>query len=216
MLSSEQQRGGPIVWRYAYQGDPSLAGIVINEYFAPSGFGFLPDDYNFPAAHPAMVIYYFWDGHIHTFYHAPNGVVLKQFWSKEKATPRSPLWDFVDFKQGSDPQFKTHTDPRRKIVQWRNLHAGDPALAGIVIDQEPPEGCVYNDKSRYDHRHPADVTYYFWDGRVRQMEFEPYGDVIGDFWWREKIKPGDGWWTDVDFSYGTDPKFRTHKDPRIR
>jgi len=210
-LSSREQKAVRVAWHNAYQGDPSLAGVEINQYFdATCRFGL--DAYR--SAHPAQVKYYFWDGRIRTCQYAPNGVILERSWNKEKATPGSPLWDFVDFGLGSDPQFKTHADPRRKVQQWRNLHAGDPTLAGIRIMQKT-EGCAYEDKSRFDHRHPSLIEYYFWDGRERSMFFTPYGDVRSDsLSGSRKRSPEE--WQGVDFSYGSDPQFNKHKDPRIQ
>jgi len=62
---------------------------------------------------------------------------------------------------------------------WTNLHAGDPELAVIRIQQYPD--CLL-ERDRYVGKHPAMILYIFEDGRVHQTGFEPDGTMHEDFW----------------------------------
>ena len=75
--------------------------------------------------------------------------------------------------------------------------------------------CPY-ENWRYEGKHPAMVIFYFWDGRVRQLGYEPDGTVYDNFWWPapDRLKPGDAAWWMVDFTHGSDPTFQHHADPR--
>jgi hypothetical protein len=97
------------------------------------------------------------------------------------------------------------------VGPWENLYKGDRALAGVFVLQYPEGADSWKD---YEYKHPGLIEYFFWDGRVRQIVYRPDGSVHDDFWWPYKIKPGDGWWGGLDFSYGSDPEFKRHKDPR--
>jgi len=106
---------------------------------------------------------------------------------------------------------KTTTSSRKlRPGEWVNLHVGDPNLAGILIIQlpdAPREAIEYIDK------HPCYVGYFFWDGRLRVTQFTPEGEKYVDKWMWDT--PGSSYlWKGVDYSYGSDPSFRTHKDPR--
>ncbi len=96
--------------------------------------------------------------------------------------------------------------------KWTNLHHEDPNLAGIAVIQYPenPEA------PRYRGRHPCNVWYAFWDGSVRQTQFLPDGTKFDDFMWpdNQRLRPGEGMWWEFDFSYGSDPAFQQHADPR--
>ena len=96
--------------------------------------------------------------------------------------------------------------------KWTNLHLNDPNLAGIADIQYPesPEA------PRYRGRHPCNIWYAFWDGSVRQTQFLPDGTKFDDFMWPEslKLRPGAAMWRAFDFTYGSDPTFQRHKDPR--
>lgn len=98
-------------------------------------------------------------------------------------------------------------------LKWTNLYEGDPKLAGIEIRQFP-EGNPYEPELDYTNQHPGIVGYFFWDGSVRMMKFLPAGKVVEDFWWADKLKSGDEYWSAVDFSYGSDKEFKRHPDPR--
>lgn len=84
---------------------------------------------------------------------------------------------------------------------WVNLHEGAPDLAGVAFanDGGGPE---------YVGKHPAGVIYAFWDGRVRSVTHDPNGKVLDDHWHR--IAP----WNRLDYSFGSDPNFERHEDPR--
>ena len=69
---------------------------------------------------------------------------------------------------------------------------------------------------RYEGMHPSLVAFFFWDGRVRQHDYEPDGRVRYDYWWPDRLKPSDGRWNAVDFTQGSDPIFKHHADPRPR
>lgn len=84
---------------------------------------------------------------------------------------------------------------------WVNLHEGDPDLAGIAFGND-------GGGDEYIGKHPAGVSYVFWDGRVRQTTHEPDGKVLEDYWHR--IAP----WNRLDYSFGSDPNFERHEDPR--
>jgi hypothetical protein len=84
---------------------------------------------------------------------------------------------------------------------WANLHEGDPDLAGIAFMND-------GGGDEYIGKHPAGVSYVFWDGRVRQTTHEPDGKVLENYWHR--IAP----WNRLDYSFGSDPKFERHEDPR--
>jgi len=99
---------------------------------------------------------------------------------------------------------------------WQNLYAGNPELAGIAVWQSPREGAVYESKTPYIKGHPAEIDYFFWDGRIYGTTFFANGEAWDKGWWPNKIKAGDDEWNNVDFSYGSDPPFQTHKDPRKR
>lgn len=97
------------------------------------------------------------------------------------------------------------------VGAWVNPFKGDPTLAAAEVHQYGE--CSY-DNWLYDGKHPCAIWFYFWDGRVRQMEFEPDGKVRSDFVLPGKLKPGDASWTGADFSVGSDPQFKRHRDPR--
>jgi hypothetical protein len=199
-------------WKNIYRNDARLAGIEVRQYSSKNTGTASLDDYN--GKHPAETNYYFWDGYLEQYLFSPSGSVISKEMSKAPVPAGSKELDFIDFSYGSDPTFAHHPDPRRIVKKWVNLYGNVSSLAGIVINQRPREGCVYEDWSLYDGRHPHHTDYYFWDGRQRYISYTAYGDVQSDEWLKDKIKPGDPAWEDVDFSYGSDPKFQTHKDPR--
>ena len=99
----------------------------------------------------------------------------------------------------------------RTVGHWINLYQGDRRLAGVSVEQfgdDPFEA------QRYEGKHPEGVWFYFWDGRVRMITYSPEGAVTSDQWRQERVKAGATEWDDVDFTYGSDPKFRHHADPR--
>lgn len=84
---------------------------------------------------------------------------------------------------------------------WINLHEGDPDLAGIAFFND-------GEADAYLGKHPGGVMYVFWDGRVRQTGHKPDGTVEEDFWHRVAQ------WNRLDYSFGSDPNFERHEDPR--
>ena len=75
---------------------------------------------------------------------------------------------------------------------WKNRYQGDPVLAGVEISQAPREGQALVDYSDlYAGKQPAEISYHFWDGRVRSMHFGPDGKTSGDEW-----HPSRGTWDD--------------------
>ena len=113
-------------------------------------------------------------------------------------------------KSSSAPPRKTHNF---EVGPWVNPYRGDPKLAGVIVTQFTDNPYV---NWQYEGKHPAMVEFYFWDGRVRQHDYEPDGTLRSEFWWPDSLKPSDGWWSDVDFSQGSDPTFKRHQDPRLR
>jgi hypothetical protein len=125
------------------------------------------------------------------------------------------------------------------IGEWRNLYRGDPELAGVELSQCLREGPTMRDDSEYYGKHPAEVAYHFWDGRIRWITYYPDGKKIGDQWMKHgdparfsgrndtqgysllkdlsRVEHGNyiSSWGSVDFSFGCDPQFKRHKDPRI-
>ena len=99
-----------------------------------------------------------------------------------------------------------------RIGRWENIHEGNLRLAGVCISQYPPDG--HGSERAYENKHPGSIWYMFWDGAVQQTGYDPDGLETENFYWKDKIKPGSGWWDNVDFSYGSDPNFERHKDPR--
>lgn len=74
--------------------------------------------------------------------------------------------------------------------EWKNLHENDPGLAGVEISQAPREGQALVDESdSYIGKHPAEVVYHFWDGRMRSTGYYPDGRIRNDQWF-----PNDGTW----------------------
>ena len=127
---------------------------------------------------------------------------------------------------------------RIAIGKWHNLYKGDPQVAGVELSQCLREGNAYRDDSDYYGKHPAEVAYHFWDGRIRWITYYPDGKNMGDQWMRHRDissflrrSDPDGYsrlrrirdeeigryissWGSVDFSLGSDPQFKRHKDPR--
>jgi hypothetical protein len=96
------------------------------------------------------------------------------------------------------------------IGPWTNIYEDDPELAGVEIHQQGEN--PYEQAARVG-KHPEMILYYFWDGRIRQQNFDTDGSVYSDQW-LPKLKIGDPSWELVDFSSGSDPSFSHHRDPR--
>ena len=96
------------------------------------------------------------------------------------------------------------------VGHWENRHAGNPDLAGVLVQQFPD--CAY-DAPRFEGGHPAMILFVMWDGRVNQVEYEPSGEVSGDFWWKLELPRYDYVWEQLDYTQGSDPDFKTHQKP---
>ena len=94
--------------------------------------------------------------------------------------------------------------------KWRNIYEGNPELAGVLVQQLPDNAA---EAPRWRGKHPAMILFVFWGGRVRQFGYSPDGIVKEDFWWQ--ITPDQSYiWQQLDYSKGSDPRFRHHADPR--
>lgn len=112
--------------------------------------------------------------------------------------------------KGENLTKKDYEELDNAIGPWENPYKGDPKLAGVEI-QQYPEGI--GPKKRYEHKHPASIWYIFWNGNVKSVQYDPDGTVMVSSLWKRSYKtPAD--WYRVDFTYGSDPEFKRHKDPR--
>jgi hypothetical protein len=93
------------------------------------------------------------------------------------------------------------------------LHQNDQDLAGIVIDLDDPVN-LDDVPSRKKNNHPRFISYYFWSGKVRYVEYDEHGKILNDYWPVQYTPPTKSTWDRVDFSYGSDPNFDRHQDPR--
>lgn len=104
--------------------------------------------------------------------------------------------------------------PTTNAQQLNLLHRGDPNLAGVIIYKDDPVN-MPGDPPRKPNEHPLGVSYYFWSGtHVRHVTYDEKGKIVCDVW-RKRFTPipyAD--WVRVNFSYGSDPKFKRHPDPR--
>lgn len=113
----------------------------------------------------------------------------------------------------------TRTPSAYSRERINNLHVGDPALAGIHITQWPtsPEDA----RGFSNESHPAEIEYFFWDGRTHAVEYSSSGKVLGDVWSDAAVNSENtnslNFWEGVDFSYGSDPLLKHHpNNPRAR
>jgi hypothetical protein len=94
------------------------------------------------------------------------------------------------------------------------LHRGDPNLAGVIIYKDDPVNMA-GDPQRGPHDHPIGVVYYFWDdAQVHDVAYDKRGGIVRDSWFKRFTPTSKTDWVRVDFSYGSDPKFVRHADPR--
>jgi len=111
---------------------------------------------------------------------------------------------------------------QRRIMPYDNKYKDNPMLAGIEVYQLPVVDNTVEDYSCYIGMHPGAIIYHFWDGRILWIHYAPDGKIIDEEWSRHptdplKIKSGREYvfsWEMVDFSKGSDPDFKHHKDPR--
>ena len=111
------------------------------------------------------------------------------------------------------------THEERAIGKYKNRYAGNPVLAGVEVYQKPfAENTVedYRDYIGAD-KHPGTINYHFWDGRVLETDYSPKGKCLRSDWTSHTVYEAPGYyrsWEMVDFSKGSDPEFKHHKDPR--
>lgn len=99
------------------------------------------------------------------------------------------------------------------VGSWTNRHAKNPDLAGVLVQQFPDSS---HEASERKGKHPAMILFVMWDGRVNQVGYRPSGEIIEDFWWDLKQGSHDFSyvWEQLDYSHGSDPTFKSHRDPR--
>lgn len=94
------------------------------------------------------------------------------------------------------------------------LHRGDPNLAGVIIYKDDPVN-MQDDPPRQKTDHPFAIVYYFWENNgVRDVHYDKRGRIMNDTWHERYTPVSKADWARVDFSYGSDPKFKRHADPR--
>lgn len=113
-----------------------------------------------------------------------------------------------------------HGPSNTKIILSENrqpinlLHRGVPNLAGVIIYKDDPVNMA-EDPPRGPLDHPVGVVYYFWDDtQVHDVAYDKCGGIMRDSWIKRFTPTTKATWARVDFSYGSDPKFKNHADPR--
>jgi hypothetical protein len=103
----------PRSWVNLHAADKNLAGVSMR---------FEKDRTN--ETFPYMVLYVFWDGTVRQVEHERNGEQVNDFYWPNKVEPKSTLWAVIDYRKGSDPEFKYHDDPRKNVDQsaLKKLH----------------------------------------------------------------------------------------------
>jgi hypothetical protein len=123
--------------------------------------------------------------------------------------------------------------------KWRNEYKNNFRLAGVEIITNQWDGP--SETLSHDGKHPAEVFYHFWNGTILWISYTPEGKQTSNQWvWldhrrsleqclektgEERCKAltllalfelGDNVnsWSCVDFSFGSDPGFLRHRDPR--
>ena len=106
--------------------------------------------------------------------------------------------------------------------EYRNIYRGASELAGVEAYQvgEAVGGmdAQSGGAERYKGKHPGNIAYHFWDGRIRRLIYSPEGKVTDDQWLHHQPNEVPGYmnaWDMVDFSQGSDPEFKRHSDPRL-
>lgn len=76
-------------WSNRYEGDASLAGVIVQQF---------PDNLQtavlYEGRHPAMILYVFEDGKVNQVGFTPDGEVREDFWWEIE--PDSYIWDQID------------------------------------------------------------------------------------------------------------------------
>ena len=101
----------------------------------------------------------------------------------------------------------------QSVGEWGNIHSKNLGLAGVLVQQFPD--CSL-EAAAWEGKHPAMILFVMWDGRVNQIGYKPSGMITENFWWHLSSDSHDYSyiWKQVDYTYGSDPKFQRHKDPR--
>jgi len=94
----------PSSWVNLHSNDESLSGVSMR---------FEKDRVH--ESFPYMVLYVFWDGSVRQIEHERSGKQINDFYWPDKIDPTSTLWAVIDYRKGSDPEFKRHDDPRRHV-----------------------------------------------------------------------------------------------------
>jgi len=94
----------PESWVNLHESDQSLAGVSMR---------FEKD--RTTETYPYMVLYVFWDGSVRQVEHERGGEQISDFYWDDKVESESALWYVVDYRKGSDPEFKYHDDPRKNV-----------------------------------------------------------------------------------------------------
>ncbi len=115
----------------------------------------------------------------------------------------------------SQPFAQGRGAPAPSFGAWINPYTGDTRLAAVAIARGAADPF---DRWGFAHARITGLSFAFWDGRVRQVQFRADGTVWDDFWWPRQawMKPGSAAWAGFDFMYGSDPTFVRHRDPRLR
>ena len=119
---------------------------------------------------------------------------------------------------GAACQWQRHSEnvDQTKGSKINFLHQGDPNLAGIFIYQNDPVNMDgYPPRNKGDH--PFGIVYYFWDDtHVRDVAYDKEGEIVRDTRRTCFTPTSKSQWSRVNFSYGSDPAFERHADPRGR
>jgi hypothetical protein len=91
---------------------------------------------------------------------------------------------------------------------WKNLYENHPDLAGIGVIMEGAS------ELGYVGNHPPGIIYLFWNGKIYQTQHNPDGSIISEGWSDTPVASDSKIWNNIDYSFGSDPGFERHKDPR--
>ncbi len=99
--------------------------------------------------------------------------------------------------------------------KWTNIHSSNPDLAGVLVQQFPDSSF---EAPAWEGKHPAMILFVMWNGRVNQLGYEPSGMVRENFWWNMETSEHNYSyiWEQLDYSLGSDPNFKHHRDPRTK
>ena len=105
--------------------------------------------------------------------------------------------------------------PTPNIGRAANPYAKAPNLAAVAVIESPG---FPNAAFGLAQRQIIQMSFAFWDGRVRECQFRGDGSMWDSYWWppKARLKQGSAGWGGFDFMYGSDPTFLRHRDPRLR